>query len=121
MRNLLISLTFIFALIIFNSTDVFSQSPGERGGGSMVDIFGRSFFVNVDGFNLNPDLRQKIVVEVSEGRNGDPFIRNEYEYNSNQSINIEPTEEEEVILQGGDYYIKVYFIDIIFGKFHEEY
>jgi len=81
MRNLLISLTFIFTLIIFNSTDAFSQS---RGGGSMVDIFGLVFSTaGTEGTNGwgNGDsptaIHSRIEVQISE-EEGSETIRTRY-------------------------------------------
>jgi len=126
MRNLLISLTFIFTLILFNSTDVYSQiDPTNRGNGSMVDVFTRTFEVpdinisNIDNVNDNNN-RPKILVQISEGKNGDPIIEREFNYSFlNSSIIPIPADISAEL--DGEYYIRVFLNGVFLGGAYVEF
>ncbi len=122
MRNLLISLTFIFALIVFNSTDAFSQ----KGGGSMVDIFGLVFDLENDntigGTNIEEELSRrssivKVRITLSDGENILGYvekIEREFSYNVFQNAPIEiPIDLDNAM--NGNYYVEFWFNNVYLG------
>lgn len=118
MRNLLISLTFIFTLILFNSTDVYSQIETNRGNGSIVDVFTRSF--NIEGLQIDNSIRPKILVQISEGKNDVPIIEREFNYSfQNSSIITIPNDINQQL--DGEYYIRVYLNGVFLGGAYVEF
>jgi len=127
MRNLLISLTFIFALIIFNSTDAFSQYRGGSSG--MVDIFGLAFSTTgaegTAGIGTNSNIYNRVEVHISAEEGNDDPIEWELEFpyifvngnnissnNSNGGIEL-PAEVDADL--NGRYYVEVWMNGAFLG------
>jgi len=105
MRNLLISLTFILALIIGSSTDAYSQNRG----GKIVDVFTLHFG---SGDFINLDAIPKIAVEIASEENAPSLIMREYDYDSisNNGIPIPADIDNQL---DGRYYVRVYFNGVL--------
>jgi len=115
MRNLLISLTFILALII-SSTDAYSQKP-NRGGG--VDVFGASLSVFNIG-NLDPFGLGKVAVEIATEENDASLMKLEYDYDSLNSDKISIPANIDNQLDG-KYYVRVYLDGVLLGGEYVEF
>jgi len=125
MRNLLISLTFIFALILGSSTDAFSQE--KKGGGSLVDVFGLAFNTagaeETAGIGTTFNIYNRIEVHISEGEESEvPLMIREFPYifhngnniSSNNSSGIElPTDIDAEL--DGRYYVEVWMNGVLLG------